>query len=193
MRLGVALGAVVTRHLLALDDTRRIGAGADGAGTTVLGIAVGVRTAAESIALDDALESAALGSARDLHLLAGSEDLDSHLVAKVVGRDVLLVLRKLRVIETEAAEDFRRDGEAGLCRVSDDRLVGATAARSALALLGFAGVTLLAEAKLDRIEPNVVLLQNLDHRVGSGLHYGARDLLSLFIEYLGHAQFPADY
>src|SRR3982751_3296880 len=152
MSLGVTRRAVVTRHLLALDDTRRIGAGADGAGTTVLGVTVSVGTAAESIALDDALEAAALGGAGDFNLLAGCEDLDRHLVAKVVGRDVLLVLRKLRVIETEAAEDFRREGEAGLCRVSDDRLVGATAAWSPLALLGFAGVSLLAEAKLDRIE-----------------------------------------
>src|SRR5947209_8040371 len=65
--LRVALVAIVARHGLALDDARRIGAGSDGAGTTVLRVAVRVRTTARLVALDDALEPAALRRARDLH------------------------------------------------------------------------------------------------------------------------------
>src|SRR6266404_2001290 len=192
MRLRVALGAVVTRHLLALDYTRRIGAGADGAGPTVLGVAVGVRTAAEAVTLHDALEAAPLRRAGDFHLLARRENLNGDFIAQSVRRNALPVLGQLRVVETEAAENFRGNGETGLGRVTDDRLVGATAAWSTLAFLGFAGVTLLTEPKLDRVEADVVLFQNLDHRVTSCLHDGARNLLSLFIEDLGHAQLPAD-
>ena len=62
--LRVALGAVVSGHLLALDDARRIGAGSDGARTTVLRVAVRVRTAADAVALHDALEAATLRSCR---------------------------------------------------------------------------------------------------------------------------------
>src|SRR5512132_3478391 len=40
VRLGVTLGAVVARHLLALDDARRVRAGSDGARATVLRVAV---------------------------------------------------------------------------------------------------------------------------------------------------------
>src|SRR6266550_177892 len=122
MSLRVTLGAIVTRHPLALDDTRRIGAGAHGAGTTVLGVAVGVGTTVESVALDDALEPATLRSAGHLHLFAGGEDLDRDFVAEVVGRDLLPVFLELRVVETEAAEDFGSDGETSLRRMTDDRL-----------------------------------------------------------------------
>src|SRR6185437_14064545 len=156
MSLRVTRSTVVTRHSLALDDTRRIGAGADGAGTTVLGVAVGVRTTAEAVTLHDTLEATTLRRASHLDLLAGGENLDSDLVAGVVGRDLLLVLLQLRVVETEAAENFGRDGDAGLGRMTDDRLVGATATRRSLAFLGFAGMALLAEAKLDRVEADLV-------------------------------------
>ena len=76
--------------------------------------------------------------------------------------------------------------------MTDDRLVGATAARRPLALLRLASVTLLTKAELDGVEANLVLLQNFDHRVGSCLHDGARNLLSLFIEDLGHPQLSTD-
>src|SRR5689334_4236219 len=59
--LSVALRALMTGHLLALDDARRIGAGADGAGLPVPGVAVGRRSATEAMAVDDTLESATLG------------------------------------------------------------------------------------------------------------------------------------
>src|SRR5207247_1244822 len=105
VRLRVALGAVVTRHLLALDDTRRIGAGANGARTTVLGVAVRVGTAVESVALYNTLESAPLRRAGHFDLFARSENLDRHLVAKIVSRNFLPVLGKLRVVETKAAQN----------------------------------------------------------------------------------------
>src|SRR6266545_6413932 len=73
-QLGVAGGALVTRHLLALDDARRIGAWADRAGLPVPRVAVTRRPAAEAVAVDYALKAAALGGAADLHQLAGGED-----------------------------------------------------------------------------------------------------------------------
>src|SRR5215470_19460674 len=69
VRLRVALVAVVARHALALDDARRIRAGSDRAGTTVLRVAVRVRTTARLVALHDALEPTALRRARDFDRL----------------------------------------------------------------------------------------------------------------------------
>src|SRR3954470_10219115 len=192
MSLRVPRSAVMPGHLLSLDDTRRIGAGSDGAGTPVLGVAVCVRTTAESVALDDALESAALRGAGDLDLLAGSEYLDGDLVAKVVGRNRFLVLFQLCVVETEAAKNRRRDFDASFLGMSDDGLVRATTTRSPLTFLRVARVALLAVAELDGVESDIVLLQNLDHRVRSCLDHGARDLLPFFIEDLGHTQLLAD-
>src|SRR5512138_566967 len=60
MSLRVTMIAVVSGHLLALDDARRISAGSDRPGTTVLGVAVSVRSAAEAVTLHDALKSATL-------------------------------------------------------------------------------------------------------------------------------------
>jgi hypothetical protein len=71
-------------------------------------------------------------------------------------------------------------------------LVRTASARRSLAFLVLAGVPLLAIAELDGVEPDFVLAQNLDHRVGRCFHHGARDLLSLFVEDLGHAQLLAD-
>src|SRR5213076_2908110 len=145
-----------------------------------------------SVALYNTLKAAAFGRAGHLDLFARSENLDRHLVAKIVSRNFLPVLRKLRVVETKAAQNQRCDAQAGFRRMTDDRLVGATAAWRALAFLRLARVPLLAEAELDRIEPDLILLQDFGHRVRSRLHNGARDLLSLFIEDLGHAQLPAN-
>src|SRR5690606_6709703 len=126
VRLGVPLGAVVTGHLLALDHARRVGAGSDGAGPTVLGVAVGVRTSAEAPALDHALEAAALGRAGHLDLLAGREDLDRDAVADGVRRDLRVLARS--VVQPEVAQHARRRLEPGLGRVPDLRLVGAAPA-----------------------------------------------------------------
>src|SRR5437763_11231635 len=87
MRLGVPCIAVVTGHLLALDDARWIRAGSDGAGTAVLRVAVRVRTAADTVALHDALKAAALRGASDLHRITDAEDVDFHDVADVVRRN----------------------------------------------------------------------------------------------------------
>src|SRR5687767_15279090 len=102
MSLGVSFSAVVSWHLLSLDDTRRIGAGSDRAGTTVLRVAVGVRSAAKAVALDDALEAAAFGRSGDLDLLARRKNLHRDFVTKIVGRNRFLVLLELRVVEAEA-------------------------------------------------------------------------------------------
>jgi hypothetical protein len=147
----------------------------------------------ESVALHDALKATPFGGAGHLHLLARREDLNRHLVAKIVSRNRLSVLLELRVVETEAAENAGRDGEAGLGRVADDSLVGATSARRSLTLLVLAGVTLLTIAQLDRVESDFVLGENLDHRVGRSLDHGAGDLLPLFVKDLGHAQLFSNY
>src|SRR5690606_14954301 len=54
--LRVALGAMVPRHLLALDDARRIRAGPDRAGLAVARVAVRGRTTAEAVPVHHALE-----------------------------------------------------------------------------------------------------------------------------------------
>src|SRR5213075_2373595 len=70
VRLRVARVAVMSWHLLALDDARWIGAGSDRAGPAVLRVAMRVRTAVDAVALHDALEAAALTGAGDFHLVA---------------------------------------------------------------------------------------------------------------------------
>ncbi len=84
MSLRVTMIAVVTRHLLALDDTRRIGARSNGSGTTMLGVSVSVRTAVKAMALHNTLESATLRGTGDLYLVAWCKDVDGDLVAKVI-------------------------------------------------------------------------------------------------------------
>src|SRR5207248_6834130 len=77
--------------------------------------------------------------------------------------------------------------------MSDDRFMCTTAARSLLAFLRLAGVTLLAEAELDGVVADLVLLKNLDHRVGRCLHHGARNLLSVRSEeHTSELQSPYD-
>src|SRR4051812_23289939 len=75
-QLGVPLGTHVTRHPLSLDDTRRVGAGANGAGLPVPRVTVTGRTTAEPVALDDALETTALRRSCHLYQLARGEDID---------------------------------------------------------------------------------------------------------------------
>src|SRR5258705_3720259 len=84
-QLGVPLGAHVPRHPLALDDARRVGARADRARLPVPRVAMARRTAAEAVAVDDALEATALGGAGDLDPLAGGEDVDLDVGARSPG------------------------------------------------------------------------------------------------------------
>src|SRR5712691_3069756 len=57
----------VARHPLALDDPRGVGARRDRARFAVPRVTVGLRAAAEVVAVHDALETATLGDATDLH------------------------------------------------------------------------------------------------------------------------------
>src|ERR687896_2668961 len=77
-KLGVALRAHMTGHTLSFDYARRVGARTDGPGLPVPRVAVGSRAAAESMAVDNSLKSAALGGAGDLHQLARGKDVDFH-------------------------------------------------------------------------------------------------------------------
>src|SRR4051812_42669111 len=92
-------------------------------------VAVRVRTAAESMALHHALESATLRGAGDLHDLAGCEDVHLHHVADLVfrlGRILGLI------VEPEAAQHARRRLESRLLRVTHGRARRTTSARNAL-------------------------------------------------------------
>src|SRR5690349_21309665 len=104
--LRVTRRAVVARHLLALDDARRIRAGSDRARTTVLRVAVRVRTAADAVALHDALESATFRRSRHLHRVADGEHVDLDDVADRIRRDLDLCVPRL--IEPDRAHDARR-------------------------------------------------------------------------------------
>src|SRR5829696_342994 len=186
--LGVPLGAVVTRHLLALDDARRIRAGSDRARAAVLRVAVRVRSTAEAPALHHALEAATLGRAGDLHLLARREDRDVDPVADGVRRD--FHLRVARLVESDAANRAWRGIEPRLPGVAELRVRRAISLGRLLALGVRAARALRARAELQRLEPARV--RDREHRVGLRLDHGARDLLPRFVEQLGHAQLLAD-
>src|SRR5688500_8120703 len=64
----------MARHPLALDDARRIGTRADGAGLPVPCVAVRCRTTTEAVAMHHALETSALRSTGDLHQLTRCEN-----------------------------------------------------------------------------------------------------------------------
>src|SRR5512141_860866 len=74
MRLRVTMRAIVSGHLLALDDARRISARSDRSRPSVLRVSMGVRTAAKAVTLHDSLESASFRSTGHLHLIARRKD-----------------------------------------------------------------------------------------------------------------------
>src|SRR5713226_5560662 len=79
--LGDALSAHAPGPLDALEHARGGGRGTNRARGADVVRPVARRPAGEVVALDRALEALALGHARDLHVLAGLERLDRHLVA----------------------------------------------------------------------------------------------------------------
>jgi len=109
--------------------------------------------------------------------------------------ETFTVLRLGRhVIEPEGAQRPRHGVQPGLRGVTGLRLRGAAALRRPLALLGGTTNPLGAVAQFDRRVSRLGSLagNDLHHRVGRRLNHGARDLVSLVIEYLGHAQLLAD-
>src|SRR4029079_474890 len=112
----VALVAIVARHALALDDARRVGARSDRARTTVLRVAVRIRTTACFVALHDALEAAALRGPGDFDRLANREHVDLHDVANIVGRN--FDLRVATLVAANAAPDAPRRRPHASPRVS---------------------------------------------------------------------------
>src|SRR5712664_1843232 len=64
------------RQALAFDDARRVGARSDRSRLAVPRVAVGLGAAVEVMAVDDALETAALRHAADFHAIAFGEDGD---------------------------------------------------------------------------------------------------------------------
>src|SRR6478672_8495787 len=162
-QLGVALGAVVTRHPLPLDDARGVGARPDRARLPVPGVAVRGRSAAEPVAVHHALESAALGRAGDLHQLARREDVHLHLGAR--GRGIALV------------REFPDDGR---CRLEPRRL-GVPDRRLAAARLAPG-----TEAELH------AAVADLHHVAGARLDHRHRHRGAVFREDAGHAELPAD-
>src|SRR5215208_1031194 len=130
MRLRVTRRAVVARHLLALDDARRIGARSDGTRPAMLRVAVRVRTTTNAVALDDALKASALRRSGHLYRIADGKYINLDDVADVVARD--FDLRVARFVEANAAQNARRRIESGLLRVTDGRQRGAMPLRRPL-------------------------------------------------------------
>src|SRR6185503_1104403 len=162
-QLGVALGAHVPRHPLALDDAGRIGAGADGARLAVARVAVGRRTAAEAVAVDDALEAAALGGTGDLDPLAGGEDVDLDLGTR----------RRRLAAEAEDPKHLRRRVEPRLLGVAQLRLGGPLRAAR-------------PEAELHSA------VAHLHHAAGARLDHRHRHRGAVFREHPGHPELAAD-
>src|SRR5512134_1399179 len=163
-QLGVPRRAVVARHLLALDDARRVGAGADRARLPVPRVAVAGRAAAEAVPLHDALEPAALGRAGHLDQLARGEDPDRHLGARRRGG----VPR-----HPEVAEHLRRRLEPRRLRVAQLRLRRPDGALGAEPELHRAGL-------------------HLHHPAGARLDDGHRGDRAVFREHPGHPELAAD-
>src|ERR671923_1488158 len=74
--LGEVAGAHMSGHPLAFDDARGIRPRGDRSRLAVTRVAVRLGTAAEVMAMDDALETAALRHAAHLHAIAFREDRD---------------------------------------------------------------------------------------------------------------------
>src|SRR2546422_1851079 len=72
--LGGVAGAHMPGHALAFDDARRIGARRDRSRLAVTRVAVRLGPAVEVVAVDDALEAAALRHAAHFHAIAFCED-----------------------------------------------------------------------------------------------------------------------
>src|SRR5579859_2718641 len=193
MRLRVVLGAEVAGHALALDDARGIGARANRARTTMLGVTVRVRTAAGLVPLHDALEAAAFAGARDLHRLADFEDVDAEGVAELERGD--LELGVAFAVEAHAAHDAGRRVETRLLGVPDFRARGAAAAGDAL-VLGIGGTRngprFTAHAQLHRGVARLRLVDDAEHAIRLGRDHRHRNLLPLVVEDLGHAQLSAN-
>src|SRR5581483_6799255 len=148
---------------LSLDDTRRIGAWANGARLSVSCVTVRVRTAAEPVTLHDPLKAASLRGPLHFYHLARGEHVHLHGIADVVGRD--LDLRVPRLVESEAAQHARRVVEARLFRMAQLRLVRATSTRCATAVAAFAGGALPFEAELHGREASRRLVRHGEHRI----------------------------
>src|SRR5690349_5224016 len=191
VRLRVARVAVVSRHFLALDDARGVGAGSDRARTTVLRVAVRVRTTADAVALHDALKAATLRRAGDLDRVADLEDVDLHDVADAVRRN--LDLGVARLVEPHAAQHARRRIKTSLLGMANGRERGAMSL--GILLLALRGITTQprrAESELDRRVAVLGFVRHGEDRIRFGLDDRDRNLLALLVEDLGHAQLLTD-
>src|SRR3569833_1895676 len=187
VRLRVTRIAVVARHLLALDDARRVGAWSDRTRTTVLRVAVRVRSTADAVALHDALKAATLRRPDDLDGVTDGEDVDLHDVADVVRR--ILGLGVARLVETDGAQRARHVLEAGLLCMADRGERRAMALHDLLlTACALATQARRTEAKLNGRMADLGLVRPTAHRIRFGFDHRHRDLLPLFVEDLGHAQ-----
>src|SRR3954471_5879703 len=150
--LQALLGHALVAHLAgaadALHHARRPRRGADRSRRAHVVRAVGLRAAAEAVALDRALEALALGDAGDLDRLADLERLDGHGVAD----------RQLGGLVPELREVAHGRGP-GLLEVAE---------------LGLAQVLLLggAERELDGLVAVAVVRADAGHRARPGLEHG---------------------
>ena len=151
----------------------------------MLRVSVRVWSAMKAVTLDDTLETATLRRSGNLDLITGCEDVYRNLVTELVLGGVS-ALRA--VVDAEAAKYARSGGQSCLCGVTDNCLVRAATAGRLFALLVFTSQLLLSVAELHGRNTGGLGSEDLHNWVGRSLDYGARDLLSLFVEDLGHAQ-----
>jgi hypothetical protein len=170
--LGDPLVAHLARHPHPFEDAGGEGAGADRPrGADVVG-AVADRPATEVVALDPALEALADRDPRDLHLLAGLEGGDRHVVAyfdRVISAEVL-------VAELDQVAHRRRPGLLGVALLGSGKLARLD----------------LAEGELHGRVAVPLGLADRGHLAGAGLDHGDRDDGAVLAEDLRHAELLAN-
>jgi len=161
----------VARHLLALFNPAGEVASRETARTALGVAAVGHVAAGETVALDDARETAALRHARNVDILDAFEVLDGENVADL---EVLVALFHLEFLEN--AHKLRK---TRLLLVSE---------------LGLRDALFLLDAKTNLSSGISVGLRGLElnYRAGTDFDHGHADALAVLVEDLGHAHFLSD-
>src|SRR5207253_10632243 len=130
-------------------------------------VAVGLGAAAEVMAMDPALESAALGDTGDLHAVARGEDRHRHAVARLRG--------------------------GGLARVGEREALEHAGRRLETRLLGMARERLGRPRRLFALEAELHLgPRYLDHGARAGFDHGDGHVRAFRVEDAGHAELSTD-
>jgi len=165
---GDFLVAVLSVHLLALEDPARGGALSDASGSAMPTVTVGSGLAVESVAFHDPGEAFSLGGPGDFDHFSFAEELDAETLPDFDLVDVF---------------DFELTQETGWCLFAEMTL------HRAVDLAFFDGI----KTHLDLVAS--VLFQGflLDHRDRAGFQNGDGDDCSVFFKNLGHADFTGQH